>query len=96
MNVPVQIMLKTDISLDKETGQVKAVYFQVRKGKTVETREFDNGNAFADYDSKGQLLGVEVLGPCKFNVLDKISRKEPKPVKSFLRNSIPAQMLSAV
>jgi uncharacterized protein YuzE len=96
MNATVQMMLKMDISLDKATGMLKAVYFKIRAGKASETREFDNGNAFADYDAKGQLLGVEVLGPCAVTVLDKISKKEPKPVKSFLRNSIPAQMLSSV
>jgi uncharacterized protein YuzE len=96
MKASVQIMLQTDIALDKETGQVMAVYFHVRKGRSAETREFDNGNAFADYDTKGRLLGVEVLGPCKVTILDRISRKEPKPVKTFLRSSIPAQMLTTV
>ncbi len=89
-----RITLHTSISLDKETGGVLAVYFRVRPGKSAETREFADGNAIADYDADGSLLGVEILAPCDVTVLDKISRKEPKPVKTFLRSSIPVQMLA--
>ncbi len=73
---------------------MKAVYFRIRPGKAEATKEFAKGSAFADYDAKGCLLGLELLGPCKIAVVDRISRGEPKPVKSFFRNSIPAQMLA--
>ncbi len=95
MKKVVPIRLEGTIGFDRETGKVMAVYFRVRPGKAAETKEFANGNAFADYDSKGRLLGLELLGPCKVTVLDRISRGEPKPVKSFFRNSVPAQMLVA-
>jgi hypothetical protein len=40
----------------------------------------------------GNLLGIEVLPPSDIAVLDKIVRQESKPVKNFLRNSIPREM----
>ncbi len=43
----------------------------------------------ADYDPNGHLLGIEILAPCEIAVLDKIARRESKPIKNFLRNSIP-------
>jgi len=90
-----KITLFTTTDVDKETGLILAVYFRVRTGEAAETREFAGGSAFADYDSKGRLLGVEILAPCEVTVLDKISKEEPKPVKTFLRGSMPVQMLAS-
>ena len=41
------------VETQDQTGKVIAVYFQVRKGKTKTTREYADGNAFADYDKHG-------------------------------------------
>src|SRR5258708_34426125 len=87
--------LQSTVSVDTHTGDVLAVYLRVRIGKAAETREFADGNAFADYDNAGKLLGVEVLGPCEAKDFDRISRGEPKSVKRFLRGSLPVQMLIA-
>ena len=86
--------LRTEIEVD-EKGTVVALYFYIRSGKAAETREFADGKALADYDRKGNLLGIELLGPCEVAILDKISRKEPAPVKKFLRGSIPRDMALA-
>lgn len=37
-------------------------YVRVREGQVGETREIVPGEVFADFDSEGRLLGVEVLG----------------------------------
>lgn len=86
------IMLRTSIEVDDRTGNVLAVYFFIRPGKPAETREYANCRAMADYDRDGILLGIELLGPCEVSILDKISRNQPKPVKNFLRKSIPVEM----
>jgi uncharacterized protein YuzE len=87
-----KITLRADVEVDGETGKIDAVYFYIRPGKAAETREFADGRALADYDRKGNLLGIELLGPCEVEILDKISRGEPAPVKIFLRGSIPREM----
>jgi len=87
--------LRADIEVDNKTGKVVAVYFYVRRGKVAETKEYVEGKALADYDRKGNLLGIELLGPCKVQVLDKISRREPASIKNFLRGSIPRDMALA-
>jgi uncharacterized protein YuzE len=86
---------RVDVQVDKNTGRVAAVYFYIRSGNSVETREYADGNALADYDRRGQLLGVELLGPCKVTILDRISRDEPKPIREFLRGSVPHQLAIA-
>ncbi len=72
-------------------GSVVAVYFQIRKGKTKTTREYADGDLFADYDRRGQLLGIELLAPCRATVLDRITKKAAE--RRFVRDAIPQGML---
>ena len=76
-------------------GTLSAVYFYIRSGKSVRTIEHADGNVFADYDRRGRLLGIELLGPCDIKLLSKIAREEPLPVRTFLRNAIPREMAIA-
>ena len=82
------------LSVEKSTGRILAAYFRVREGRVAKTREFAGGNAFADYDAKGQLLGIEQLGPCDAKVFNKIAARD-KQVRDFLRRSIPPAMALA-
>ncbi len=59
------------------------------------TKEVSEGIAYADYDSEGLLLGIELLGPCHVSVLDSIAKGEPEPVKRFLKGSAPRELVSA-
>jgi uncharacterized protein YuzE len=87
------------ITTDDATGELLAVYFQIRKGKVHETREFADGNVFADYDKKGSLLGIELLGPCKVSIVDKLAPSEPislrNRTKRFMRDVGPRKMVAA-
>lgn len=83
---------KVDVSVDEQTGRVQAVYFRVRKGKVAETIEVVDGKVNADYDAQGQLLGVEMLGPCEAAVLDQLG-SDPEAV-AFIRRAAPAELVS--
>ena len=87
------------VSTDDATGDVLAVYFHVRKGKVHRTLEFADGNVFADYDRKGQLLGIELLGPCNVSIVDKLAPKESveirKRTKRFMKQAGPPAMVAA-
>ncbi len=87
-----KLALRADIEVDNQTGKVVAAYFYIRPGKAVETREYVEGKALADYDRKGNLLGIELLGPCNEEILNKIIQGEAAPIKNFLRGSIPREM----
>jgi hypothetical protein len=90
---------KVTTAHNKRTGALLSVYFQIRHGKAEEVREVANGAAFANYDRKGRLLGVELLGPCQVTVLTQLAKKEPAKYKdritSFLRDSIPRKLALA-
>jgi hypothetical protein len=82
------------ISTDKKTGAFLAAYFQVRRGHAAKVREYEGGNAFANFNKAGELLGIELLGPCRIAVLDKIAKKD-RDVKRFVRANAPRRMLVA-
>ena len=87
------------VDTDDATGDVLAVYFQIRKGRVHKTVEFADGNVFADYDRAGELLGIEVLGPCRVSIVDKLASKEPvelrRRTKRFMKQSGPPALVAA-
>ena len=83
-----------DVEINSTTGQVAAVYFYIRPGQQAKTLEYANGQAFADYDKDGQLLGIELLSPCEVTLFDQIASQEPEPVLKSLRESIPEEWRS--
>ena len=80
-----------NVETHDQTGEVLAVYLQIRKGKASTTREYADGNLFADYDKRGELLGIEMLAPCRAAVLDRIATEAQE--KRFLRRAVPRGML---
>ncbi len=80
-----------NVETESDTGEVLAVYFRLREGKSATVREYADGNLFADYDKRGRLLGIEMLAPCEAKVLDKIAAHAP--AKRFVRNTVPSGML---
>jgi uncharacterized protein YuzE len=77
---------------DRESGKILAMYFQVRKGKATEVKELVDGTAFANYDRKGRLLGLELLGPCTVTVIERIIHDEPTKIRRFVKDNIPRKM----
>jgi hypothetical protein len=86
---------RLEISFNETTGDPVAAYLRVREGKVAETKEISEGIAFADYGADGLLLGIELLAPCRGEVLDRVAEKEPEPVRQFLRRGVRKEMIFA-
>lgn len=86
------------VETDNATGEVLTAYFQIRKGKVHSTHEFADGAAYADYNRKGELLGVEVLSTCKISVVDQLAANESADVrartKRFIRQNGPRHLIA--
>jgi uncharacterized protein YuzE len=82
------------VTVDEHTGEVISVYFEVRKGRSAQTTEHGDGVAFADYDKHGVLLGIEVLAPCRLQVLNRIKGVEPE-VRKFVKSAAPRALVMA-
>jgi hypothetical protein len=86
---------RLEVSYNERTGDPVAAYVRVREGDVAETKEISEGIAFADYGAEGLLLGIELLAPCPLEVLDRVSDKEPEPVRHFLRCGVRKEMIFA-
>lgn len=84
---------RTTVQTDERSGRIMAVYLQFREGKATKVVEHADGNAFANYNRKGELLGIELLGPCRLSVLDRVAKS--KPVRDFVRRVTPREMALA-
>ncbi len=78
-----------------EAGEPVAGYLRVREGKVAQTKEVSVGLVFADYAADGSLLGVELLGPCDAQLLDRLAEHEPETVRRFLREGARQQLVVA-
>jgi hypothetical protein len=87
-----KFFFRFSVETDKETGRILAAYLQVRKGKAAEVNELAEGAAFANYNDKGKLLGLEILGPCQVTLIERIAQSEPVQVRDFFRNNMPRKM----
>jgi Protein of unknown function (DUF2283) len=85
---------KLEASFDDKTGQAVAVYLRVREGTIARTNEVKDGYAYADYDSDGMLLGIELLGPCEVQILDSLAENEPEQVRRFLLGGTPRELVT--
>lgn len=53
----------------KSPVKLQASYMQVRKGKVARTVEIGSGGVcFADFDSRGRLIGIETLSPIEVTI----------------------------
>ena len=50
---------------------------------------------FADYAADGFLLGIELLAPCRADVLARVAEKEPEPIRQFLQSGVRKEMILA-
>ena len=91
----VNAKFRLEVSFDETTGDPVAAYLRVREGRVAQTTEVSEGVAFADYGPDGLLLGIELLAPCAVEILDRISEKEPEPVRHFLRRGVRKEMICA-
>jgi hypothetical protein len=89
------LRFEVTVSVNVQTGEIRAAYIRVREGAVADTREIKDGFAYADYDADGLLLGVELLGPCEVSVLDDVGVNEPEAVRRFLRGGVPREMVPA-
>jgi hypothetical protein len=86
---------RLEVSFNETTGDPVAAYLRVREGKVAQTKEISEGVAYADYGADGCLLGIELLAPCRAELLDHVSEKETEPVRSFLRRGVRKAMFVA-
>jgi len=80
----------------REDGRLEAVYIRLRAGRSAKTREIIEDTLLADFDTRGRLIGVEILAPVKLSDLTQLVR-EPRraPFRKFVRKIAPPDLIVA-
>lgn len=48
-----------------DDGAIGVAYIRLKKGRVARTREIDGDALLADYDARGNLIGIEILAPVR-------------------------------
>lgn len=79
----------------RDDGTLDAAYVRFRDGKVKRTKEIIEDVLLADYDARGQLLGLEILAPVDISDLVRlVDAPARKPFKRFMERSVPAELMA--
>lgn len=76
-------------------GALDAAYIRVSDSPRVaRTVEIEEGTLLADYDARGKLTGIEILGPVRLGkMLPLIDEKQRAGFRAFVRKAAPREFL---
>ncbi len=63
--------------------QASALYIKIKDGKVHDTKEV-LPEVFVDYNTKGDVIGIDVVSPC-VSIIRKVARKLHLPITKHLR-----------
>lgn len=96
MVAPKPIGFELSISA-RDDGTLEALYIRLSTNKIARTDEVPGkAEIFADYDSSGELVGLEILSPVKLSKLTSlVAQPRRQPFRRFVRNAAPDKLVCA-
>lgn len=87
--------MEVSIQMDKDDGEVLAVYFTIGTNKVHKTVEVAEGECYVDLDRRGNPVGVEMLVPSQLHInANRVAKEYNLPVvKNAVKNM--SRVLSA-
>jgi uncharacterized protein YuzE len=83
----------------REDGTLEAAYVQLSKNQVARTEELIESVLLLDLDSRGAIVGIEILAPVSISVVMNLAKRleEPqrKSFKKFLKASAPPALVHA-
>lgn len=80
----------------REDGSLDAAYLRLSRAKVARTDEVLEELLLADYDAKGRLVGIEILGPVKLKDVAGLVDAGMRPgFRRFVRRAAPGDLISA-
>ena len=77
-------------------GTLQAVYIRLRTNKIVRTKEIVDDIVMADYDGRGQLVGIEILAPVSLRIISNlVDQPRRRPFRKFVRERAPDDLVLA-
>jgi hypothetical protein len=79
----------------RNDGTIEAVYVRLSDHKVARSREVIEGQLVADYDRRGEIVGLEILAPVRIQSLTRlVSQPARRPFKRFVEDSIPRDFVA--
>lgn len=95
MQPRIQPGFKLSISASAD-GTVQAVYIRLRTNKITRTKEIVEDIVMADYDGRGQLVGIEILAPVSLRIIVKlVDQPRRRPFSKFVKKRAPGDLVLA-
>lgn len=80
----------------RNDGTIEAVYILVRDDKAARTKEIVEDILLADYNSRGQLVGIEILAPVKITKITTLVEEPRRRLfRRFVRDRAPEELVLA-
>jgi uncharacterized protein YuzE len=77
-------------------GTLEAAYIHLSDGKVARTREVIEDVLLVDYDSKGNLVGIEILAPVRLANLTKlVDAPQRTSFRKFVKHSAPSELVAS-
>lgn len=75
-------------------GTLEAVYITLLNDKVARTDEVMEDILLADYNQRGELVGIEILAPVKINKLAQLVDKDRRPdFRRFVKQQAPEELV---
>jgi uncharacterized protein YuzE len=79
----------------RDDGTLEAAYFRISKGKVAKTREIVDDILLADYDTRGRLIGIELLAPVRLSdLLRLVDEPTRKSFRRFVKQLAPQALVA--
>jgi hypothetical protein len=73
--------------VDREDGEILSAYITVRNRKVKRTIEVVPDKANVDLGWHNEVVGIELLGPCSVNVIEKIAKDyKDQPLRKIAKH----------
>ncbi len=80
----------------RDNGAIGAAYIRLKKGRVARTQEIAGDAILADYDARGNLIGIEILAPVHIPQLVRLLDEGRRPsFRRFVRQCFPRGLLAA-
>ncbi len=80
----------------RDDGTIEALYILVRDEKASRTKEIIEDILLADYNNRGQLIGIEVLAPVKIaKITMLVEEPRRRPFRRFVKEQAPGELVLA-
>lgn len=77
-------------------GALQAVYIRLCSNKIARTKEIVDDIVMADYDARGQLVGIEILAPVRLTIISRlVDQQRRRPFRRFVKEQAPDDLVLA-